>query len=537
MSRCLQRHIAGIAATLIVASLPVCAQAQERREDKRPNVVVIMTDDTGWGDLGAFGGGRTRNAPTPNLDRLAAEGTAFTEWYGQASCTAGRASFITGRIPVRTALSVVIAPGDPNKIRSDTPTIAEFFKKNGYQTYYSGKWHLGDTIDAMPVHHGFETMKNFLAYYSGVYAYTDTELHPDFPRDNPAFMAAYWRQVNDGMWEGEEGQPPRRVIEHFGYPDLAKFDEKQAADAAAYIKAHANDAKPMFMYIAFTKMHNPTNPAPDFRGKSHASLYLDSLMELDADSGTVLQALREAGLEKDTIVLWTVDNGAWIDAFPDAGYQPFRGMKGTGFEGGWRVPTIMSWPGHIPAGRKTEGMIAHMDFWPTAAALAGLTPPPHGRWADNNGKPIYFDGIDDSAFVLGKAASARESMIYIEGTSMLGLRNGDWKFVWTAKDTWLGPELTLEVPAIYNLKQDPGEAYDKMFNGAAPPTAGVLKTSPGRWSGQDSGWALLMALPVFEDMMKSMKEFPNDDILPSPALVGVERPKFVPPAVHFYTGD
>ena len=348
---------------------------------------------------------------TPALDRLAAEGTIFTEWYGQASCTAGRASFITGRIPVRSALSVVIAPGDPNKLRPEIPTIAEFFKMNGYQTYFSGKWHLGDTIDAMPVNHGFDTMKDFLAYYSGVYAYTDTNLHPDFPRDDPQFIAAYWQKVNDGMWEGEAGAPPRRVVEHFGYPDLATIDEKQAADAAGYIKEHAGNSKPMFMYVAFTKMHNPTNPAPDFRGKSHASLYLNSLMEMDANCGIVLQALRSAGIDKNTIVLWTVDNGAWIDAYPDAGYQPFRGMKGTGFEGGWRVPTIMSSPGHIPAGRKTDGIISHMDFWPTAAALAGLTPPPHGAWVGNRGKPIYFDGIDDSGFVLGKGPSARTSMI------------------------------------------------------------------------------------------------------------------------------
>jgi arylsulfatase len=128
-------------------------------------------------------------------------------------------------------------------------------------------------------------------------------------------------------------------------------------------------------------------------------------------------------------------------------------------------------------------------------------------------------------------------MIYIEGVDVLGIRSGDWKFIWTAKDTWLGPQLTLEVPAIFNLKQDPGEAYDKMFNGAAPPTAGVLKSSPGRWSGQDSGWALMLAMPPFQEMITSMKEFPNTDILQSPALVGVERPKFVPPAMRFYTAD
>src|SRR6185436_16585999 len=160
-------------------------------QTKKPNVIVIFGDDVGWGDLGAYGGGETRGAPTPQLDRMAAEGVRFTTWYGQASCTAGRASFITGRIPIRSALSVVIGPADPNRLRKETPTIAEFYQKNGYKTYMSGKWHLGDQPDAFPTAHGFDEMHHFLAYYAGVYAYRSPELHPYFPSWDAAFMAQY----------------------------------------------------------------------------------------------------------------------------------------------------------------------------------------------------------------------------------------------------------------------------------------------------------------------------------------------------------
>jgi arylsulfatase A-like enzyme len=177
-----------------VAGTPVAAQQQQRQQppqqqqqqqqQKRPNIVMLMTDDTGWGDFGYMsGGGKALGHPTPNIDRIASEGAVFTSWYGQASCTAGRASFNTGRIPIRTALSIVVAPGDPNSLKKETPTVAEFFQKNGYSTYFSGKWHLGDKPEAYPIEHGFDEMKHFAAYYPGVYAYNDTSprMHPWFP--------------------------------------------------------------------------------------------------------------------------------------------------------------------------------------------------------------------------------------------------------------------------------------------------------------------------------------------------------------------
>jgi len=189
-----------------VFASPDQAQAQA----KRPNIVMLMTDDTGWGDFGAYsGGGKALGHPTPNIDRIAKEGAVFTSWYGQSSCTAGRASFITGRIPIRSALSVVMAPGDANGLRAETPTIAEFFKKNGYQTYFSGKWHLGDKPKFYPIEHGFDEMKEFAAYYPGVYSYDDTSpnFHPWFPKYNEPFWKEYQDVVNLDEWEGVAGKP------------------------------------------------------------------------------------------------------------------------------------------------------------------------------------------------------------------------------------------------------------------------------------------------------------------------------------------
>src|SRR5215471_1941338 len=278
--------------------------------------------------------------PTPNIDQVAKEGAVFTSWYGQASCTAGRASFMTGRIPIRSALSIVVAPGDENYLHKETPTIAEFFQKNGYSTYFSGKWHMGDKPAAYPTEHGFDEMKNFAAYYAGVYAYDDTSphFHPWFPSFNRQFNEMYDSVVNLGEWECVAGQPARK-LGTISYDSLATFDIRQTDNAVAYIRQHAQDQKPFFMDVNFIKMHNPTNPAPEFRGRTHLGNYSDSLMELDTDIGRIMEAIRANA--PNTIVIITADNGAWVDAYPDAGTSPFRGEKGTPFEGGWGVPGIM----------------------------------------------------------------------------------------------------------------------------------------------------------------------------------------------------
>jgi arylsulfatase len=505
---------------LAAVSFALVATSQARAADQRPNIVVLMTDDTGWSDFGAYtGGGAALGHPTPHVDRIAREGALFTSWYGQASCTAGRASFMTGRIPIRSALSIVVAPGDPNYLRKETPTIAEFFQKNGYSTYFSGKWHMGDKPASYPTEHGFDEMKHFAAYYAGVYAYNDTSrwFHPWFPSYNPAFAKAYDDVVNLGEWEGVAGQPARKVGT-IDYDALANFDVRQTDSAVAYIQKHAKGGKPFFMDVNFIKMHNPTNAAPEFRGRTHLGDYSDSLMELDADIGRIMEAIRTHA--PNTIVLLTADNGAWQDAYPDAGTTPFRGMKGSAYEGGWRVPGIMWWPGNVPAGVQYGEMMSHIDCWATLAAMVGLTPPPHD-WVGNDGKGIYFDSIDNSAYVLGKAPhSARRSWVYIDGETYQGVRadiGGDprepwvniaWKYLYTAKDSWLGVEANLgAIGALYNLTMDPYEKYDMIFNGAAP--ARVLTSSPGRYSGQDNGWIGALIFPVMIDFNRSIMKYPS----------------------------
>ncbi len=514
---------------LLAAAIPIALAATvagvspASAQKKRPNVVMLMTDDTGWADFGAYLGGAALGHPTPNIDRLAKEGAMFTSWYGQASCTAGRASFMTGRIPIRSALSVVVVPGDPNGLKKETPTIAEFYQKNGYSTYFSGKWHLGDVAEVLPDRARLRRDEAFRRLLSGRLwlqrHVTDTRTR-GFRNTTPNTGRLYQSVVNLYEWEGMAGKPAVKgdngaVIT---LENLADFDVRQTDSAIEYIKKHAKDGKPFFMDVNFMKMHQPTSPNKAFEGKSHLGNYSDSMLELDSNIGRIMDAIRAEA--PDTIVIFTADNGAWQDAWPDAGTHPYRGEKGSAFEAGWRVPGIMWAPGRIPAGLVLHEMMSHMDVWPTTAAMVGLKSPTKGEMMDNNGKPIYFDGIDNSAYVTGKAKhSARDSWIYIDGETFQGMRadiGGDpetpwriaWKYLFTSKDTWLGPELNLgAIGSTYNLTMDPYEKYDMTFNGAVAtrnPT-----TSPGRYAGMDNGWAIsLMDIPLTE-FNKSIVKYPN----------------------------
>jgi len=243
------------------------------------------------------------------------------------------------------------------------------------------------------------------------------------------------------------------------------------------------------------------------------------MLELDDNIGRIMDVIRAEA--PDTIVITTADNGAWQDAYPDGGTHPFRGEKGSAFEAGWRVPGIMWWPNHIPAGAKYDEMMSHIDCWATLASMVGLTPPPHGAWKGNDGKPIYFDSIDNSAYILGKAKhSARDSWVYIDGENFAAARfdiGGDpknddihiaWKYTWTAKDTWLGPKQDLgSIGSLYCLTMDPFEKYDMVFNGAM--SSRMQKSSPGQYAGEDNGWVLALIYPVIIDFDTSIMKYPS----------------------------
>ena len=373
-------------------------------------------------------------------------------------------------------------------------------------------------------------MKHYVSYYAGIYAYTNAELHPSFPRDNEQFMTAWNKMVNDGEWEGKVGEEPTRATEHFDYDDLGTIDGAQTKSAIAYLKKHAKDEKPFFMDINFMKFHQPNNPSPEFAGKSKQGIYYDALLEIDSYIGQIMDTLRDLGIDKNTIVVYTTDNGPWLDAAPDAGFTPFRGAKGTPYEGGFRVPAFMWAPGILEAGRVEHAMISHQDIWPTTAGLAGLTPPPNGEWQDENGVPIYFDGIDQSDYLTGKTdKEPRQVFAYVLSTRLGAIRVNDWKFHWSVQDAWLGPAIPLTYAAVYNLKMDPGEEYDRFMGGAATTSVnGALQTSPGRWLGGDTAWTAGLQTVALTRLNDTFAKYPNVPLIPGGSTIGADVPHFVP---------
>ncbi len=331
--RVLMRLVTGSTA-LLTAISPALGQTG----NQKPNIILLVSDDTGWGDLGVYGGGQGRGAPTPNLDRMAREGMQFWDFYGQPSCTPGRAAMQTGRLPNRSGMTTVAAPGQGGGLPKNEVTVADVLKKAGYSTFFTGKWHLGEADYAMPTAHGYDEMKNVYLYHLNAYTYADKKWNPDWPAEVPTVSAL-------GEIEGKAGEKFREVRKVSG-DDIPLLDQGIEAASVDYIKAHGNDSKPFFMSINFTKNHQPNLPAPEFVGKSDVKTkYGDAVVELDTRVGRIMDALRAAGLDKNTLVFCTVANGAWQDVYPDSGYTPFRGTKGTDMEAGSRVPRDRSIPG------------------------------------------------------------------------------------------------------------------------------------------------------------------------------------------------
>jgi arylsulfatase len=278
------------------------------------------------------------------------------------------------------------------------------------------------------------------------------------------------------------------------------------------------------------KFHNPNNPNKEFLGKSKQGLFYDGLMEVDSYIGRIMGTIRDLGMDDNTIVVFTTDNGPWVDAAPDAGYTPFRGAKGTPYEGGFRAPAFIWAPGRLKAGSVEHAMFSHHDIWPTTAGLAGLKPPPHGAWEDEKGNPIYFDGIDQSAYLTRKTdVDPRQTFPYFLSTRLGAVRVHDWKFHFSIQDAWLGPPMdNIAMMALYNLKMDPGESYDRFFGGAAPTTAnGAIQTSPGRWVGGDTTWSVVLAAGEVFRLNDTFKKFPNVPIIKGGATIGSDVPSFV----------
>ncbi len=433
----------------------------------KPNIILLVSDDTGWGDLGVYGGGVGRGMPTPNLDRMAHEGMQFWSFYGQPSCTPGRAAMQTGRIPNRSGMTTVAFQGQGGGLPAAEWTLASVLKRGGYTTYFAGKWHLGEADYALPNAQGYDVMKQTFLYHLSAYTYAMDEWH----KDMPSKMKEYYKKVTTGVLEGEAGKPARELYK-ITNDNIAELDMVMTAQALKDLEDYAKKDVPFFMNINFAKNHNPNVPSTQFEGKSPGKWpYADAVMELDYNIGRVLDKVRELGIEKDTFVFYTVDNGAWQDVAPDSGFTPFRGTKGTDREAGSRVPAIAWWPGKIKSASDSHHIVGGLDLMATFAALAGVELPRN----DRDGKPMIFDSHDMAPILFGKGKWTRDTWYYFTETELSpgAIRSGRYKFVFNlrgdngaiagAPDSapqlgWSGAEKYVAgIPNVYDLMQDPQE--------------------------------------------------------------------------------
>jgi arylsulfatase len=449
----------------------------------KPNIIMIVSDDFGWGDAGCYLGGEARGMPTPNIDRMAAEGMMFTSFYAQPSCTPGRAAMQTGRIPNRSGMTTVAFQGQGGGLPAAEWTLASVLKTAGYKTFFTGKWHLGEAGYALPNAHGYDEMKYCGLYHLNAYTYGDPKWFPDM---DPKLRAMFNR-VTKGALSGNAGQKAHEDFkingEYVNTPDkgvvgVPFFDEYIEKAALDYLDRNGKSVQPFFMSVNFMKVHQPNLPAPEFEHKSLSKTkYADSIAENDTRIGRIMDKVRALGLDKNSYVFWTTDNGAWQDVYPDAGYTPFRGTKGTDREGGNRVPSIAWGPG-IKAGTKNSDIVGGLDYMATFAALAGAKLPNN----DREGKPMIFDSYDVTPVLFGTGKSPRNSWFYFTENELTpgAARVGNYKAVFNlrggdghatgglAVDSnigWKGPdEYVATVPQVFDLWQDPQERYDIFMN-------------------------------------------------------------------------
>ena len=465
----------------------VCATSPAQAADKKPNIVLIVSDDFGYGDSGPYGGGIGRGMPTPHIDRMADEGMTFFSFYAQPSCTPGRAAMQTGRFPNRSGMTTVAFQGQGGGLPKAEWTLASQLKTAGYKTYFTGKWHLGEADYALPNAHGYDVMKYCGLYHLNAWTYADPEWFPDMPAD----LRAMFTKVTRGILSGNAGETAKEDFKVNGeYVDTPEKGLVGIPYLDAYIEKAAmeflDDAaktpdKPFFISLNWMKVHQPNIPHPDFKYKSMSkSKYADSVVENDTRIGHVMDKLRALGLDKgNTLVIWTTDNGAWQDVYPDAGYTPFRGTKGTDREGGNRVPAIAWMPGKIKANSKNYDIVGGLDLFATFSGMAGIPLPTK----DLEGQPMIFDSYDISPVLFGTGPCPRDTWDYFTENELLpgAVRLHQYKFVFNLRGDggqatgglavdsnlgWKGPEKYVAVtPQIFDLWQDPQERYDILMNG------------------------------------------------------------------------
>ncbi len=446
--------------------------------EKPPNILVIWPDDVGWQNVSAYGLG-TMGYTTPNIDRIAKEGLRFTDHYAQPSCTAGRAAFVTGQYPIRSGLTTVGQPGDPLGLQAQSPSIGEVMKAAGYATGQFGKNHLGDNNFALPTVHGFDEFFGLL-YHLNVMEEADQRDYQNFAKEYSGSLEEYKRkfgargvvhsfasETDDPTVDPRFGRVGKQTIRDTGPLDanrMMNFDGGEVAPLAMdFMKRSQDDDQPFFVWLNTSRMHVYTRLNEQWRYaaetfSSEADLHGSGMMQHDHDVGVVLDFLKANGLEENTIVWYSTDNGPEHASWPHGGTTPFRGAKMGTFEGGVRVPSMIRWPGKVPADQTLSGIQTHMDMFTTLAAAAGV---PDVVDKIKQEKNQYIDGVNNLDYWLGKSdRSARKSLFYYYENRLTAMRMGPWKFHFAEKESYYSNVTPRTVPLLFNLRMDPFESYD-----------------------------------------------------------------------------
>ncbi len=444
---------------------------------KQPNILILWGDDIGTWNISYFSRGMM-GYHTPNIDRVAEEGVAFTDYYGQQSCTAGRAAFITGQNPLRTGLTKVGMPGATLGLQPEDPTIAEMLKPLGYVTGQFGKNHLGDRNEFLPTVHGFDEFFGNLYHLN---AEEEPEL-PDYPKD-PKFLAAFGPRgvlhcmatdKEDATVEPRWGKVGKQIVKDTGpltKKRMETVDEEITSAALGWMEKQAKAKKPFFLWYNSTACHFRTHLADKNRGKSGQDDYSDRMVTHDEQIGQMLDKLDELGIADNTIVMYSTDNGPENDTWPDAANTPFRSQKDTNWEGAWRVPCFMRWPGKIKAGTILNGIVNHQDMLPTLVAAAGDPDVSEklkkGYKVGDKSFKVHIDGFNMLPYLTGEVKeSPRDYFFYVsDDGGIMALRAGDYKLVFEEQlafqmNVWAEPFKKLRLPHIFNLRRDPFERAD-----------------------------------------------------------------------------
>jgi len=475
--RCIGK--AGLVAAVFLVVLGLIASAPASGQAKKPNILVIMGDDIGISNIGVYSHGMMAGK-TPNLDKLAKEGMLLTDYYAEASCTAGRANFIMGELPIRTGMTTVGQAGAAIGIPAEAVTIATILKSQGYATGQFGKNHLGDKNEFLPTVHGFDEFSGYLYHLDAM----EDPFHPNYPQNllnvvGPRNLLHSWATTTDDATEmprwgkigkqkiQDEGPLPPHPTNGVKY-NMETVDDTIRDLSLAFIDKAKADGKPFFVWLNPTRMHVVTHLSPKYTAMMNSengwSIEEAGMAQLDDDIGLVMQHLKDAGLDDNTIVVFTTDNGTEAFTWPDGGTTPFAQAKGTIMEGGFRVPCIVRWPGHVPADSVGNGIMSGLDWLPTFAALAGVP-----NITDQLLKGVKFgdrtyknhlDGYDQTAMLTGKGPSTRHEIFYLGESTIGAVRIDDYKYRFIDQPQgWLGVKNHPDVPTIINLRLDP---YEKM---------------------------------------------------------------------------